>query len=160
MGDTKMACSRQAFRSDVEVNYCSVDTISRMNALIVDTKRTSEQEYATPDLLILGRGVVYRQKKGGGGKRAVSPQCEVRLKMATAEPAWGRPNHRKSYAMLCGWAAWGRFLCFWRGSGSFGSTVVTNINGSTGYLTSETNLRQDPPLIWVFGHFWLFCTMV
>ena len=21
-------------------------------------------------------------------------------------------------------------------------------------------LRQDPPLIWVFGHFWLFCTMV
>ena len=20
------------------------------------------------------------------------------------------------------------------------------------------NLRQDPPLIWVFGHFWLFCT--
>ena len=22
------------------------------------------------------------------------------------------------------------------------------------------SLRQDPPLIWVFGHFWLFCTMV
>ena len=29
-------------------------------------------------------GVVYRQKKGGR-KRAVSPQCEVRLKMATAD---------------------------------------------------------------------------
>ena len=82
-------------------------------------------------------GVVYRQKKGGR-KRAVSPQCEVRLKMATAEPACGRPNHRKSYAMLCGWATWGRFLCFLRGSGRFGSTV-TYISGSTGYLTSETN---------------------
>ena len=33
------------------------------------------------------RGVVYRQKKGGGRKRTVSAQCEVRLKMATAEPA-------------------------------------------------------------------------
>ena len=44
----------------------------------------------------------------------------------------------KSYAMLCGWATWGRFLCFLRGSGRFGSTV-TNISGSTGYLTSETN---------------------
>ena len=31
-------------------------------------------------------GVVYRQKKGGR-KRAVSPQCEVRLKMATADVA-------------------------------------------------------------------------
>ena len=31
-------------------------------------------------------GVVYRQKKRGR-KHAVSPQCEVRLKMATAEPA-------------------------------------------------------------------------
>ena len=30
-------------------------------------------------------GVVYRQKKRGGGERAVSPQCEVRLKMATAD---------------------------------------------------------------------------
>ena len=30
------------------------------------------------------RGVVYRQKKGGR-KRVVSPQCEVRLKMATAD---------------------------------------------------------------------------
>ena len=29
-------------------------------------------------------------------------------------------------------------------------SVETMING----------LRQDPPLIWVFGHFWLFCTMV
>ena len=29
-------------------------------------------------------GVVYRQKKGGGRKRAVTAQCEVRLKMATA----------------------------------------------------------------------------
>ena len=27
-------------------------------------------------------------------------------------------------------------------------------------LKSGGRLRQDPPLIWVFGHFWLFCTMV
>ena len=86
----------------------------------------------------LKKGVLCTANKKGGRKRAVSPQCEVRLKMATAEPAWGRPNHRKSYAMLCGWATWGRFLCFLRGSGRFGSTV-TNISGSTGYLTSKTN---------------------
>ena len=37
------------------------------------------------------RGVVYRQKGGGEGgrKRAVSPQCEVRLK-------WRRPNLREA----------------------------------------------------------------
>ena len=37
-----------------------------------------------------GKGVLCTAKKKGGGggrKRAVSPQCEVRLKMATAEPA-------------------------------------------------------------------------
>ena len=92
------------------------------------------------DTLHPTRGCCVPPKRGGGGgrKRAVSPQCEVRLKMATAEPTWGRPNHRKSYAMLCGWATWGRFLCFLRGSGRFGSTV-TYISGSTGYLTSETN---------------------
>ena len=27
-------------------------------------------------------------------------------------------------------------------------------------LSNPPVLRQDPPLIWVFGHFWLFCTMV
>ena len=48
-----------------------------------------------------------------GRKRAVSAQYEVRLKMATAKPGWGRPNHRKSYAMQCGWATWTRFFCFW-----------------------------------------------
>ena len=39
--------------------------------------------------------VVYRQKKRGGGRRrnfAVSAQCKVRLKMATAEPARGKPK--------------------------------------------------------------------
>ena len=58
-------------------------------------------------------GVVYHQKKRGGGgrKRAVSAQCEVRLKMAGAEPAWGKPNHRESYALLSGWATWSRFFC-------------------------------------------------
>ena len=32
------------------------------------------------------KGVLCAAKKKGGRKRAVSPQCEVRLKMATAEP--------------------------------------------------------------------------
>ena len=78
------------------------------------------------------------KKRGGATNRAVSAQCEVRLKMATAKPAWGKPNHRKPYAMLCGSATWGRFFRFLRGSGNSGS-AVTNISGSTGYLTSETN---------------------
>ena len=83
------------------------------------------------------RGCCVPSEKGGR-KRTVSAQCEVRLKMAAAEPAWGKPNHRKSYAMLCGWATWSSFFRLLRGSGSFGS-AVTNISGSTGYLTSETN---------------------
>ena len=38
----------------------------------------------------LSKGVLCTAKRRGGGggrKRAVSPQCEVRLKMVTAEPA-------------------------------------------------------------------------
>ena len=39
-------------------------------------------------------GVVYRQKKGGGSARFHhSARCASK---------WRRPNHKKSYAMLCG----------------------------------------------------------
>ena len=47
---------------------------------------------------------MYRQKKGGGSARFQhSARCASK---------WRRPNHRKSYARLCGWATWGRFFCF------------------------------------------------
>ena len=59
------------------------------------------------------RGCCVPPKRGR--KRTASARGEVRLKMATAEPARGRPNHRKSYAMPCGWATWGSFFCFFEG---------------------------------------------
>ena len=127
IGCTSAQCKREAYLENIYPTLYLSDShpLSVNLALDLDSRR----------------GCCVPPVKKGGRKRAVSPQCEVRLKMATAEPAWGRPNHRKSYAMLCGWAtwgSWGRFLCFLRGLGRFGSTV-TNISGSTGYLTSETN---------------------
>ena len=52
------------------------------------THETIAQQFCKKSYLNLAcvaeGGVVYHQKKGGR-KRAVSPQCEVRLKMATAD---------------------------------------------------------------------------
>ena len=83
--------------------------------------------------------VVYRQTKKGGGSARFHHSARCASK-------WRRPNlsaagRTTGNPMLC--YAGERLavvfrVFFLRGSGSFGSTV-TNISGSTGYLTSQTN---------------------
>ena len=121
------------------------------------------------DVLSWGRGVVYRQKKKGGGERVASAQCEVHLKMATAEPAWGRPNHRKSYAMLCGWATWGRFFCFLRGSVTAGAQWLASVTTQVvwqakqikfGFIQVYSSAPDLLFLTWLIfvNIFWLLCS--
>ena len=82
--------------------------------------------------------VVYRQTKKGEEVRGFTT-------VRGAPSKWRRPNlsaagRTTGNPMLCyaGERLAVVFRVFLRGSGSFGSTV-TNISGSTGYLTSETN---------------------
>ena len=80
--------------------------------------------------------VVYRQKRGeearGFSTVRGAPQNGAGRTCVRQAEAQGIV----CYAM--GWATWGRFFCFLRGSSSSGS-AVTSISDSAGYLTSETN---------------------
>ena len=72
--------SIQALRDDAaSLSVCSMETVRSMPLAVQRSLFFTLEEQG---------GVVYGQKKGGGGrKRAVSAQCEVHLKMAAAGPA-------------------------------------------------------------------------
>ena len=110
---------REVARGDKPYLRKSIDRTAHMRRVIENQRQLNDQILSSPVLFFPSEkwmklnqklleiekeivremaregGVVYRQKKGGGEKRGVSEQCEVHLKMAAAEPAWGKPNHRK-----------------------------------------------------------------